>query len=165
MAVAKKISLLGSFAVGKTSLVARFVRSMFSDEYHTTIGVKVDKKLVDVDGTEVKLMIWDIAGKDDFFEPPVSFLKGSSGYFMVVDGTRGATIEVARKMRQRMLDTVGDIPFVLLINKVDLKDDWEVTDEDIESLKGEGMTVMLTSAKTGESVEEAFQHLSRAMLA
>lgn len=165
MAVAKKVALLGSFAVGKTSLVARFVKSMFSDEYHTTIGVKVDKKVMEVDGTEVKLMIWDIAGKDDFFEPPVSFLKGSAGYFIVVDGTRGATVEVARKLRERMQETAGDVPFVLLINKVDLRDDWEITDDDIEGLKNEGMTVMLTSAKTGELVEDAFLHLTKAMLA
>lgn len=164
MAVAKKISLLGSFAVGKTSLVARFVKSLFSEDYHTTIGVKVDKKLVDVGGTQVKLMIWDIAGKDDFFEPPVSYLKGSGGYLMVIDGTRGATLQVARNMRERMLETVGDIPFVALINKVDLRDDWEITDDDIEKLRSEGFPVMLTSAKTGENVEEAFLHLSSAML-
>lgn len=164
MAVAKKVSLLGSFAVGKTSLVARFVKSMFSEDYHTTIGVKVDKKIVEVAGAELKLMIWDIAGKDDFFEPPESYLKGSAGFLMVIDGTRGATLQVARNMRQRMSDTVGEIPFVALINKVDLRDDWEITDEEIEGLRGEGFPVLLTSAKTGENVEEAFLHLSQAMM-
>ena len=62
----KKICMLGSFAVGKTSLVRRFVESMYSEAYHTTVGVKVDKKNVQVNGAEVTLVLWDIYGEDDY---------------------------------------------------------------------------------------------------
>ena len=64
--IQKKICMLGGFAVGKTSLVARYVTSMFSEKYLTTVGVKIDKKQVAVDGRDVTLMLWDIYGQDDF---------------------------------------------------------------------------------------------------
>ncbi len=59
----KKICMLGYFGVGKTSLVSRFVRSMFADRYQTTVGVKIDKKVLSVDGRDVTLMLWDLAGE------------------------------------------------------------------------------------------------------
>ncbi len=163
--VSKKICLLGSFAVGKTSLVSRYVKSLFSEEYHTTLGVKVDKKEVDVQGTTVKLMIWDIAGKDEFFDPPISFLKGSSGYLLVVDGTRGGTLDVAQTLHQTMLETVGKVPFIVLVNKSDLVEEWEVRDDQLEALRQTGSRVLMTSAKTGENVEAVFSQLAEEMLA
>ncbi len=163
--VSKKICLLGSFAVGKTSLVSRYVKSLFSEEYHTTLGVKVDKKQVEVQGVTVKLMIWDIAGKDEFFEPPISFLKGSSGYLLVVDGTRAGTLEVAQTLHETMVQTVGQVPFCVLLNKSDLAEDWEVQDEEIEALRQSGAKVLRTSAKTGENVEAAFTQLAAELLA
>ena len=161
---AKKICLLGSFAVGKTSLVARFVSSIFSGEYHTTVGVKVDKKVVQLPDDEVKLMIWDLAGKDEFFTPPASYLRGTAGYLLVIDGTREATFKVGQELRDMVKTSVGDVPCLILVNKVDLKDDWEITDEHIAELGQDGTRVLLTSAKTGEFVEEAFQELAQAML-
>lgn len=161
--ISKKICLLGSFSVGKTSLVSRYVKSLFSEEYHTTLGVKVDKKEVEVQGTTVKLMIWDIAGKDEFFDPPISFLKGSSGYLLVVDGTRAATLQVAETLHQTMLQTVGKVPFIVLVNKSDLADEWEIRDEQIEALRQTGARVVLSSAKTGENVEAVFTQLATEM--
>ena len=113
--VAKKICLLGSFAVGKTSLVARFVHSMYSDDYHTTVGVKVDKKIVEVGEDKLKLMIWDIAGKDEFFTPPVSYFRGSAGFLLVLDGTRAATVPVAQGLFKQVRESAGDVPCVLLL--------------------------------------------------
>jgi small GTP-binding protein len=86
--IQKKVCLLGTSGVGKTSLVAQFVHSMFSDKYLTTVGVKIDKKSMAVDGTEVTLVIWDLAGDDDFQRLQISYLRGTSGYLLVADGTR-----------------------------------------------------------------------------
>ena len=84
----KKICMLGGFGVGKTSLVSRFVSSMFSDKYLTTVGVKVDKKTVPIDSGEMTLMLWDIYGQDEFQTVRDSYLRGASGYLLVADGTR-----------------------------------------------------------------------------
>ena len=85
--IQKKICMIGSFGVGKTSLVARFVRSIFSEKYQTTVGVKIDKKVVEVGGQQVTLVLWDIAGEDALTTVRVSQLRGASGYILVVDGS------------------------------------------------------------------------------
>lgn len=156
--------MLGSFAVGKTSLVQQFVTSMFSEKYQTTIGVKIDAKKLTVQEKDVQLMLWDIHGEDDYQKVKVSYLIGASGYFLVVDGTRANTLDVARELHVRAKNAIGDKPFILLINKSDLTEDWDIKDEELADLQAEGWTIIKTSAKTGESVEEAFHQLTVKML-
>lgn len=157
----KKVCLLGAFAVGKTSLVARFVTSMFDDKYLTTMGVKVDKKVVNVDDKEVNLLLWDIAGEDEFQKVQLAYLRGSAGYILVCDGTRAVTIDQAKDIRQRVETNIGKIPVVLVVNKADLAHEWEVTDATIDALRAEGWTVFKGSAKTGENVEDVFMTLAK----
>lgn len=162
--VQKKICMLGSFAVGKTSLVRRFVESIFSEAYHTTVGVKIDKKNVQVDGTEVSMVLWDIYGEDDFQKMRWSHVRGASGYLLVADGTRKATLDKALELEQRVREEVGIIPFVFVINKCDLLLDWEVDPAQEPQLAGKNWSVLRSSAKTGEGVEAAFALLARKML-
>jgi small GTP-binding protein len=152
--------MLGAFAVGKTSLVSRFVSSLFSEEYLTTIGVKIDKKMVDVAGTPVGLMLWDIAGEDDLQSVRMSYLRGASGYLLVIDGTRTNTVETARSLAARATEAIGDVPFVVALNKCDLPDEWELDPATVDALEDEGWTLVTTSAKTGDGVEEAFRRLA-----
>ena len=93
--IQKKICTIGAFAVGKTSLIRRYVDSIFSEKYLTTVGVKIDKKPVNVLGQDVTLILWDIHGEDDFQEINMNYLRGSSAYILVVDGTRYSTLEKA----------------------------------------------------------------------
>ncbi len=162
--IKKKICMLGSFAVGKTSLVQQFVNSIFSEKYHTTIGVKIDQKNVLIDGNEVTLMLWDIHGEDEFQKVKPAYIMGSAGYFIVMDGTRRNSIETGLELQKMVEKTIGRVPFIILINKADLQDSWEISNEDIQQLKSMGKEVMLTSAKTGDAVEEAFIRLARLML-
>lgn len=160
----KKICMLGSFAVGKTSLVRRFVESIYSDVYQTTVGVKIDKKNVRMDEKDVSLVLWDIYGEDDYQKMRWTYLRGTSGYLLVADGTRKVTLEKAVSLEQRVREEVGRIPFVLVINKSDLIRDWEL-DPALESqLAAQGWSVLRSSAKTGEGVEESFSLLTRKML-
>lgn len=160
MMLQKKICMLGAFGVGKTSLVRRYVASIFSDTYLTTVGVKIDKKTLTVDGRTVYLILWDIAGEDDISALRTSYLRGAAGYFLVVDGTRGETLEVARSIQRRVEAEVGQVPFMVLLNKYDLVDRWRISEPCLEELKCAGWTVLSTSAKTGEGVEAAFQELA-----
>src|SRR5207344_2519833 len=93
--IQKKICMLGAFAVGKTSLVSRYVRSIFSDKYHSSVGVKVDKKLVVMGDEQLDLLLWDLYGEDEFQKIRPTYLRGSSGYVLVADGTRRETLEKA----------------------------------------------------------------------
>jgi small GTP-binding protein len=160
----KKICMIGSFAVGKTSLVRRYVESIFSDAYHTTVGVKIDKKDVQVDSTEVSLVLWDIYGEDDYQKMRWTYLRGASGYLLVADGTRKATLEKAFELEQRAREEVGALPFVFVINKSDLLPDWEVDAAFESQIAAKKWSVLRSSAKTGEGVEEAFALLARKML-
>lgn len=162
--IQKKICMLGAFAVGKTSLVARFVKSIFSDRYHTTLGVKVDKKSVKVEGQELSLILWDLAGEDDFSQIRKSYLRGSSGYILVADGTRSDTLDMAAVLQKRIEETIGEVPFIFVINKTDLTAKWDIENSAIEELSGKGWTVIKTSAKTGRGVEEAFLTLAGRMI-
>ncbi len=110
----KKICLLGAFAVGKTSLVQKYVHSIFSDKYHTTVGVKIEKAQVDIEGDLVDLIIWDLHGEDEFQHVRLSHLKGSAGLIFVADGTRQATLVTALNLKQIVETTMGPIPFMIL---------------------------------------------------
>jgi len=162
--IQKKVCMLGAFAVGKTSLVSRYVRSIFSDKYYTTVGVKIDKKLVSVGEKEVNLILWDLAGEEEYQKVHMSYLRGASGYLLVVDGTRPATLETALRLQKSAAEAVGDIPFVLILNKSDLTDDWEIDGTTVEEIASRGWPVIRGSAKTGEGVEESFSLLVRKIL-
>lgn len=163
--IQKKVCLLGTSGVGKTSLVARYVHSMFSEKYLTTVGVKIDKKTVRVDEQNVMLMIWDLAGDDDFQRLQTSYLRGTSGFLLVADGTRAVTLDHALDLKERLGANMGAAPFLLALNKADLSGQWEVDDARIAKLKADGWHVVKTSAKEGEAVEETFAELARRMVA
>lgn len=162
--IQKKVCMLGTFAVGKTSLVRRFVESIYSDKYHTTVGVKVDKKLVQVDDKELMLMLWDIEGSQDEHDLRTSYLRGASGYLLVVDGTRQDTLYTALAIQTRVEETIGSVPFLLLINKADLTDEWVITNREIEALEQKKWDVIRTSAKSGMGVEDAFLKLAKKLV-
>jgi small GTP-binding protein len=160
----KKICMLGSFAVGKTSLVRRFVSNVFSDHYHTTIGVTVEKKSVTVNDHEIVLMLWDLYGEDEFQKVRDSYLRGSAGYILVMDGTRKATVDTALALQQTAARTVGTVPFVSIINKSDVRSEWEIDERTIEQLRERGWPVLFGSAKLGQGVEELFALLATQMV-
>lgn len=161
----KKICMLGSFSVGKTSLVRRFVESIFSEAYQTSIGVKVDKKVVRHGNEDVTLVLWDIHGEDVYQKIRMSYLRGMSGYLLVVDGTRRQTLEDALALNERVIQEAGKVPAVLVLNKSDLADKWEIDSAREAKLTGAGWNIVRTSAKTGDSVEQVFSNLTAAMLA
>jgi small GTP-binding protein len=160
----KKICLLGSYGVGKTSLVSRFVHSLFSDKYHTTVGVKIDKKILISGERKVTLMIWDMAGEEDSAPVKLDQVKDAAGYLLVMDGTRAKTLDIARNIQSRVEASIGPQPFILLVNKVDLRDRWEIPGSTWDGLKEDGWTILETSAKTGDLVEEAFSALTSRIL-
>jgi small GTP-binding protein len=153
----KKICMVGQFGVGKTSLVRRFVDSIFDERYLTTIGVKIDRKDVTVGPESVTLMLWDLAGEDDLAQLNASHLRGASGYILVADGCRAASLAKALELQQRIEGQLGSLPFVLVLNKVDLRDRWEIKDGAVAE---RGWRVFETSAKAGTGVEEMFLALA-----
>ena len=167
----KKICMLGAFSVGKTSLVEQYVHSIFSDKYLSTIGVKISKKDLTLNGQDIQLIIWDMEGQDLIWnmegqdlDKNFGYLRGAMGFFIVADGTHAETVDIALNSRKKALEITGDVPHCILMNKVDLVDLWEIPEERIAALKHEGLKIFRTSAKTREGVEEAFAYLATAIL-
>ena len=160
-AVARKVCMLGDFGVGKTSLVARFVRNTFSDQYLTTVGAKVDSKEVSLaSGTALKLVVWDIAGKSALDALNMSYLRGASGILLVADGTREATLRTALDLLMQSRSLLPEAEAVLLVNKLDVVDRWEVAPATLAELR-RSLAVFETSARFGDGVESAFAELAR----
>jgi hypothetical protein len=145
-------------------LIARFVRAIFSEQYLVTLGVKIDGKELDVAGQPVKLVLWDMAGEDEFAKVSASYLRGAAGYLLVADGTRRSTMDQAAVLQVRVSEARGPIPFITLINKSDLESDWEVSESDLEKVRASKWEIVKTSAKTGEGVEMAFARLAQRIL-
>ena len=149
-----------SGTVALTSLVKRYVQSVFSETYLTTVGVKIDKKTVDLSDRIVNLILWDLAGEDDINSLRITNVRGAAGYVLVADGTRPSTLDVALSLRQRVEADFGPLPFVLLLNKSDLKEQWAISDIAVAELQQKGWWVQPSSARTGEGVEAAFKDLA-----
>jgi small GTP-binding protein len=162
--IQKKLVLLGAPGVGKTSLVRRFVDSLFDDKYLTTIGVKVDKKQVHMNGTDLLMMLWDVAGAEETFSVPSSYVRGAAGILVVVDGTRPQTVGTAADLISQVHRDVGAVPAVVVLNKTDLADQWKLGDAELNAVRGDGRPIVRASAKTGAGVEEAFLAIAAAIV-
>jgi small GTP-binding protein len=154
--------MVGVFGTGKTSLVQRFVHSMFTDKYHSTVGVKIDRKQVDLDGETVNLVLWDLAGREEAEEIPTSYFRGSAGIFYVIDGTRRETFDQIFEIRESVQGTIGNVPSLVALNKKDLVDEWRLGQGDYNALMDAGLYTIGTSAKSGEGVENAFLWIANA---
>lgn len=161
MELNKKIILTGSFGVGKTSLFSRFIYSEFDEKYLTTIGVKVDKKTVNIDDTILNIMLWDIAGEVAQDKVPLSYFLGTSGIIYVFDLTRPMTYNNIATDIEYLKNILPEAVIKVIGNKKDL-----VTDAHIETVIS-NLSVecdMTTSAKTGENVEQLFKDIGESLV-
>lgn len=161
-----KVCVVGDFAVGKTSVVERFVTNQFSEKYLSTVGVKIDTKEIEFPAMELthKLVIWDVAGADEFGTAEMAYLRGASGYIYVADGTRPDTLGAVERLQDQITDAYGSAPCVLLVNKRDLTSDWGVSDERFDALATRYDDAYRTSAKTGDDVEQAITRLAELII-
>ncbi len=166
-----KLCMAGEGAVGKTSLIGRFVHDTFSDEYLMTVGAKVSTKTVRlVDGTlrepvDVVMTIWDIMGQKPFRElMKESYFYGTDAVFGVCDLTRRDTLYELQGWFRSVQEVTGTVPVLVAANKVDLVEERVVSEADL-SASFLSAPHFMTSAKTGEGVDEAFQWLARTHVA
>jgi small GTP-binding protein len=168
--ISKKVCLLGDFAVGKTSLLRRFVYDLFNEKYISTIGVKVSRKTVAVpraDGVvELTIMLWDLGGSEEFRQVRASYLRGAAGGVLVCDLTRPETLDSFQAYADELLAVSPGAELILAANKCDLVDQQRLTVAQIEAAAASlGAPYYRTSAKTGDEVETLFRHLGWLLVA
>jgi len=147
--------------VGKTSLVSSFVYQKFNSIYQTTLGVRVDKKIVTVSDVKFNLLIWDIGGELDNSKLPKSYFLGATGILFVIDVSRKIEKESLLKDINFLKNILPNIPLVCLGNKKDLLNPQELIEK---PTKYPFEIDFFTSAKTGENVEESFLALAQKMI-
>lgn len=159
--ISKKVILTGSFGVGKTSLFNQFMFSKFSDKYLTTISVKVNKKSIIIDGRELSMLLWDIAGEVAQNKVPDTYFLGASGVIYVFDLTRPSTYEKLHTDLEHLQKLTEGAVIKVVGNKRDL-----VSEEDLKRVNAElpAPYDILTSAKTGENVDQLFYTLGAELL-
>jgi len=164
-----KICLVGGLAVGKTSLVRRFVLNVFDERYQTTLGTKVTKKSIDLPFPErdvlatVDMTIWVIMGQQGFQELlKEAYFYGARGILAVADLTRRASLVDLADWVEAVRAVAGSIPVLVAVNKSDLASEAQFGQPEISETGARyGSACLMTSAKTGENVEEAFLRLGR----
>jgi small GTP-binding protein len=162
-----KVCMVGAFGVGKTSLVRRFVHQQFDERYHTTLGVKIDTRIVDSSKEPIKLVLWDMEGADPFEadKRPLarirSYMKGAHALILVADGTRPATVKTTLGLYHDFCREFQFVPAIMLANKADLTAEWRFDD----SVLPDAISLFQTSALNGQNVEEAFIALGETLSA
>ena len=160
--ISKKVIITGSFGVGKTSLFNRFILNQFGDKYLTTIGVKVNKKVIEVDDEELTLLLWDIAGEITQDKVPTTYFLGAAGIIYVMDLSRPMTFQNLENDLNYLRNLLPDAVIKVVGNKKDL-----LTDEELgQALSTFAQTQpnITTSAKTGENVDELFALLGKELI-
>lgn len=168
--ISKKICLVGDFGVGKTSLIRRFVDRQFSDQYLSTVGVKLSRKTVEISNPistqDFQLLIWDIEGNTRFKAIAPTYLQGAKGAIIVADVTREETLEHLTKHVQQFLTVNPQAAIVLALNKSDL-----IEPDTLARLlqlyqfseQSRVLATYPTSAKTGAQVDKIFQQLAQSI--
>lgn len=167
--ISKKVCLLGDFAVGKTSLVRRFVYDLFDEKYISTIGVKVSRKTVAVptdDGpvVELTMMLWDLAGSEDFSQMRGSYMRGASGAILVCDLTRPESLTSLDEYMTELNKVSPEAMLIVVANKSDSPEQRLFLQQVEAAAAALGADCFITSARTGENVEEMFRHLARMLV-
>jgi len=156
---------MGNFSVGKTSLIRRYVDNSFSDEYLSTIGVKISKKSITINDETILLLIWDIEGAlSEIKRISKTYIKGANAAIIVTD-VMSQDIESTVKQHLADLYSVNaDIPALIAINKIDKDEDFTIDMHNILEEFPQVIGIFNTSAKSGENVEKIFNLLSREMV-
>ncbi|XP_058162904.1 ras-related protein Rab-23 [Dasypus novemcinctus] len=165
MEVAIKMVVVGNGAVGKSSMIQRYCKGIFTKDYKKTIGVDFLERQIQVNDEDVRLMLWDTAGQEEFDAITKAYYRGAQACVLVFSTTDRESFEAIPSWREKVVAEVGDIPTVLVQNKIDLLDDSCIKNEEAEALaKRLKLRFYRTSVKEDLNVNEVFKYLAEKYL-
>ncbi|XP_075411052.1 ras-related protein Rab-23 [Tenrec ecaudatus] len=165
MEVAIKMVVVGNGAVGKSSMIQRYCKGLFTKDYKKTIGVDFLERQIQVNDEDVRLMLWDTAGQEEFDAITKAYYRGAQACVLVFSTTDRESFEAIPSWREKVVAEVGDVPTVLVQNKIDLLDDSRIKNEEAEALaKKLKLRFYRTSVKEDLNVNEVFKYLAEKYL-
>ncbi|XP_042212524.1 LOW QUALITY PROTEIN: ras-related protein Rab-23-like, partial [Homarus americanus] len=159
--IAIKVVIVGNGAVGKSSMIQRYCKGTFTKDYKKTIGVDFLERQITLSGEEVRLMLWDTAGQEEFDAITKAYYRGAQACVVAFSTTDRDSFSAVRKWKKKVEDECGNIPMVLVQNKIDLIDQATVKPDEVESLT----RLYRTSVKEDLNVDQVFNFLVERYLA
>ncbi|ESP05283.1 hypothetical protein LOTGIDRAFT_103096 [Lottia gigantea] len=161
MEVAIKVVVVGNGAVGKSSMIQRYCKGIFTKDYKKTIGVDFLERQIEVNNEDIRLMLWDTAGQEEFDAITKAYYRGAQGCVLAFSTVDRDSFEAIETWKKKVENEVGEINMVIVQNKIDLIDDAVVQDEEAEALaKKLRLRFYRTSVKENVNVDEVFRYLS-----
>ncbi|XP_022107791.1 ras-related protein Rab-23-like isoform X2 [Acanthaster planci] len=158
--IAIKVVIVGNGAVGKSSMIQRYCKGIFTKDYKKTIGVDFLERQIQVKEEDVRLMLWDTAGQEEFDAITKSYYRGAQAGVVVFSTVDKASFEAVEKWKRKVEEEVGCIPLVLVQNKIDLVDEAVVAPEEAEALaKRLKLRFYRASVKENLNIDEVFLYL------
>lgn len=159
--IAIKVLVVGNGAVGKSSMIQRYCKGVFTKEYKKTIGVDFLEKQMSLNGEDVRLMLWDTAGQEEFDSLTSVYYRGAQACVCVFSTVDRSSFDAMPRWKERVFDECGDIPMVLVQNKIDLVEDAKMNPEEAEGLaKKLKLRFYRSSVKEDLNVKEVFGYLA-----
>lgn len=163
--IAVKVVIVGNGAVGKSSMIQRFCKGVFTRDYKKTIGVDFLERIIEVNGEEVRLMLWDTAGQEEFDAITKAYYRGAQAAVLAFSTVDRVSFDAIRAWKKKVEDECGEIPMVLVQNKIDLADQAVVDTDEVETLARElHCRLYRTSVKEDLNVTQVFQYLAEKYL-
>ncbi|CAH1255067.1 RAB23 [Branchiostoma lanceolatum] len=156
-----KVVVVGNGAVGKSSMIQRYCKGIFTKDYKKTIGVDFLERQIEVNNEDIRLMLWDTAGQEEFDAITKAYYRGAQACVLVFSTTDRQSFEAIESWKGKVEDECGDIPTVLVQNKIDLVEDAKVETEEADTLaKKLKLRFYRTSVKDNLNVEDVFRYLA-----
>ncbi|KAK7576060.1 hypothetical protein V9T40_012346 [Parthenolecanium corni] len=160
------VVIVGNGAVGKSSMIQRYCRGTFTREYKKTIGVDFLERQIQCEGEDVRLMLWDTAGQEEFDAITKAYYRGAQACVLAFSSTDRSSFEAIHSWKVKVEDECGEIPTVLVQNKIDLVDQCVIDPKEAELLsRALGAKLIKTSVKEDINVNAVFWYLATQCLA
>ncbi|XP_015788392.1 ras-related protein Rab-23 [Tetranychus urticae] len=156
-----KVVLVGNGIVGKSSLIQRYCNGIFTNEYKKTLGVDFLERTVKAHGQEIRLMLWDTAGQEEFDALTKAYYRGAQACVIVFSTTDRESFDSVVSWKKKVEYECGQIPMALVQNKMDLISRSKVSRDEVDSLaRSIRLKVFRTSVKENLNVDSVFSYLA-----
>ncbi|XP_031616414.1 ras-related protein Rab-23 [Contarinia nasturtii] len=159
--IAIKVVIVGNGGVGKSSMIQRYCKGIYTKDYKKTIGVDFLERQIEIDGEDIRIMLWDTAGQEEFDAITKAYYRGAQACVLAFSTTDRMSFEAVKEWKMKVENECGEIPTVIVQNKIDLMEQAVVLPEEVDQLaRNLGCRLIRTSVKEDVNVSSVFRYLA-----